>query len=274
MSSIEDNKYDIETFSPVHRVYKIIKTIRDNKGYPESKKGEDYFKTFFDWCAKINHWPSYDESMNSVFAALSERAKKNEECITNYQLNAVTCKYKAYGKFSQTIPIELLSSLCVPIIIANKQGLQIQQLMGKIRYDPSGLLDFYNIWFNMPVYKYAPISDNMIEQGMYETISRNHQGAMREMSNRMFSVAVTKALTEDGCFKCPLAGNGCPRRTEKCSEFINFKSVLKNCKGCIFRLFDIKTFQGRSIWGGNFPDCMLLNYLIDNNYNLKNLQLL
>lgn len=271
MSSIENKKYDIEVFSPVHRIYKIIKTIRDNGGYPESKTDEDFFKTFFDWCAEINYWPSYEESMRSVIRALTKRAVQQKECIPNYQKNAIICKDKAYGKFSQSLPMELLSKLSVPLVISNERGLEVLQLMGNLQYNTAGLLDFYHIWFNMPVRRYIPISDKMFKKELYGAILNNHQGAIREILNRIFSVAVTKTLTEDGCFKCPLAENGCHRRTEKCKEFEKFACNLQSCKNYVFRSEKSKSFEGDN-GKGNFLDCMFLNYLVDYSYNLNNLK--
>lgn len=271
MSSVKYKKYSIEVFSPVHRIFKIIKTIRDNNGYPNAKTGEDFFITFFNWCAAINHWPTYEESMGSVFSVLTQRAEQGKECITNYQATAIIQKNNAYGKFSQALPIEWLSKLCLPLIISNKHGLEIMQLMGNCRYAPSGLLDFYQIWFNMPVHKYTPINKEMPLGQLYEAIFNNQKGAIREILSRLFSKAAANALTEDGYFKCPLAENGCIRRTEQCEKFKSFTSVLQNCKNYVFRCGNQKSFENDS-GRGNFPDCMFLNYLYDYKYNLNKLK--
>lgn len=270
MSSIDNGRYDMEVFSPVHRIYKIIKTVRNNNGYPDAKTGEDFFKTFFNWCSELNNWPSYEETMGHVYSELCQRAELGKECITNFQTNAIIHKDNTYGKFSQLVPIECLSKLCLPLIISNKQGLEILQLMGDLHMNPSGLLDFYQIWFNMPVYKYTPTSEQMPKSDIYKAIMNNQKGAIREILNRLFSKAATNALTEHGCFKCPLAEHGCKRKTESCEEFKKFSDVLNNCKKIILRIGEYKSFQGDNGLG-NFPDCMFLNYLVDYKYNLKNL---
>lgn len=81
MDSLQKNIYDADVFSPVHRFYKIIKAIRDNGGYPDSINGEDYFETFFKFVASKNHWPSYEETFNSMCTMLAQRAKEGKEAI-------------------------------------------------------------------------------------------------------------------------------------------------------------------------------------------------
>ena len=270
MGSIQRSHYDKDAFSPVHRFYKIIKTIRDNHGYPDAIQGEDFFITFHDWCARLNNWPTFEESLGSIAKGLIERAKMGEECITNFQIKALREKVRNYGKFVQQTPMEILSLLGLPVIFSNEDGLQVEQLLGNVHYNPSGLLTFYNVWFKTAINKYIKTEDNTPPKEFYSAIMNNQIGAIREILSRLFSKAAGKAFIYDGCFRCPLANNGCPRATEECNEFRNVNDVISKCEDRVFRMGDIHFYQENE--SGNTPDCMFLNYLLDYNYDLKSIK--
>ena len=269
MGSIQRGIYNKDVFSPVHRYYKIIKTIRDNNGYPDAKPGEDFFITFHDWCAKINNWPSFEKSLGTVANSLIERAQTGGECITNFQIKALGTKVQHYGKFVQQTPLDNLSMLGLPIIFSNDDGLQVEQLFGNLHYNPSGLLTFYNVWFKTGINKYMKTDENTPSNEFYSAIMNNQIGAIREILSRLFSNAAGKAFIYDGCLRCPLARNGCPRATEECNEFRNFDNVISTCENLIFRIGDRHFYQENA--SGNTPDCMFLNYLLDYKYNLKSI---
>lgn len=271
MSSVTSGKYDKEVFSPVHRFYKILKNIREYGGFPDAVDGEKFFITFYNWAAKQNNWPSYQESSNSIISMLNERANKGEEAITNYQLLAVYHKNLSYGRFAQDIPTNILSMLNLPLLVQTSGKLSVLQLMNNFVCDVSNTLDFYQVMFGTEtVIKFKQLNQKMDQKEAFETIFMNSQAAIREILNRLFSEAAFRAYAYNGIFSCPLCKMGCPCATEGCKEFKLFDSVFENCEKKILRFGPIKSYLKDG--GGNIEDCMFFNYLLDYKYNINKIQ--
>lgn len=260
------NHQKIEHFSPVHRLYLIIKAIRDSNGYPNAVEGEDFFRTFHNWVAEKYGWPSFDDTLHSVTNYLGIRAQQSQEVITNYQSKALLYKYKHFGLFSQSVPIEIMSSLQIPLIINNSRGLLFEQILGNAIFPFAHLINIYHSYFGK-VEKYIP-NDNIesMTDKLYN-ITNNNIGALREIVNRLFSSAAINKYMYNGTFKCPFCQYECHRATPICESFNDFNNVLKNCEKKIFRMGkDLHYYMQNG--GGNVEDCMFYNYLLGNNYNI------
>lgn len=267
LSTIMEHKYEKEVFSPVHRFYKIIKNIRDYGGYPDAVQGEDFFSTFFNWCAEQNGWPTYQETYDSIVSMLAERAYVSHEAITNYQLNAVYHKNIQYGKDAQNIPLEILATHFLPLMIRSKNRLLVLQMMNNAIFDVSLGKDFYQTMFETEkVTKYKPLTRDMGQDEIMEQAFLNGQASLREILYRLFSGAALNAYIYDGVFSCPLHRMGCPTVCDRCQEFKNFDNVFDNCQKKIFRFSTIKAYYPNG--DGNIPDCMFFNYLLDYKYNI------
>lgn len=270
MSSVTKKEYDKEVFSPVHRFYKILKNIRDFHGYPDAVPGEDFFITFFNWVAKQNGWPTYQETHDSILSMLYKRASYGKEAITNYQFCAVHNKNMHYGRFVHDIPFETLSFFNLPLLVRIKNRLVIIQFMNKMIVDNS-VVDFYQIMFGTEnVIKYKDLTPDMDKNEFFETVFNNGHAALREILYRLFSNAAYKAFVEKGKFSCPLHELGCPCSVEKCKSFTHFKNVFDRCELKIFRSGSEKAYLHNGF--GNVPDCMFFNYLIDYKYNINVIQ--
>ncbi len=271
MGAIQNNTYDKEVFSPVHRFYKIIKTIRDNGGCPNSVEGEDYMETFFNFVADRNHWPSYEETFKSMVSALIPRAKQNGEVWSAYQLNAICNKKSNYRVYAQDIPYNLLNKWCLPLVLGNEKGLFVNESFGSgFHWNPSGLIDFYHTYFCKEIKKHEYCCTAANIQEALARCSDNHQGAVREIICRLFSNAVYRAYFNKGKYECPFYKNGCPYSTSECRCFSDFRDVIGNCKKSILRLPNVQMLLDNE--EGNFPDCMFLNYLYDCGFNKKKQQ--
>lgn len=268
MDSLQKNIYDADVFSPVHRFYKIIKTIRDNGGYPDSINGEDYFETFFKFVASKNHWPSYEETFNSMCTMLAQRAKEGKEAIINYQLAAILNKKSEFCRFMQYTPYVFLKKLCLPLIVNNHKGLSVNYYFSNgIDIDLSGRTDFFTRYFcKTPIKKYEFVYSALSEQEAMERVINNSDAAIREIIHRLFSNASYSAYYNKGKYECPFYNIGCPYSKKECRCFTSFDSATQNCKQRILRLPELQTILDKE--EGNFPDCMFLNFLLDNDYNI------
>lgn len=270
MSTVTKGKYSKEVFSPVHRFYKIMKNVRDFGGYPDAIPGEDFFITFFDWCAKQNGWPTYQETYESIISMLYQRASQGHESITNFQLSAVYGKNTRYGRYAQDLPFTTLSINNLPLLLRSEHRFVIQQTFNNNVIDMS-FTDFYQVMFGTEeVKKYKALTPEMDFHEAYETVFNNGQAAIREILYRLFSGAAFNAYIYKGKFSCPLHKMGCPCSVEKCGSFVHFDDVFGRCEKKILRFGPIKSYQPDG--GGNIPDCMFFNYLIDYKYNIKTIE--
>lgn len=271
MSNITKGKYSIEVFSPVHRFYRILKCIREYGGYPDAKKGEDFFITFIDWIAGINDWPSYKETLESLAIMLYRRGSEGKEAITNHQMVALYYKNQNFGVFAQDFPINIFLHLNLPLVIRSNGKLQIIQfLMDNSILNFPNNSDFYDFMFRHSYPKYKPIITGMDAPEMINTVFNNGQASIIEILNRLQSRAAFDAYIKKGYFCCPFHQNGCPNRSLKCGNFIAFEEAIVNCKKRITRFGEMKSFN--QYGGGNVEDCIFLNYLIDYNYNTDKLR--
>lgn len=263
MTEVVMNHKSIETFSPVHRFYLILKAIREYGGYPDAVPGEDFFKTFHNWISSKYGWLSFDETFYSVSGTLYSRAEANQEVITNFQLTALSHKFEHWGRFVQKAPIDIIASFGLPIILHNQNYFIFNQILGNTIIPSAGLLNIYSSYFGS-IDKYESYSGfkNFAEQ--MPILTKNNRGALREIVNRLFSSSVFKGLSRDGVFVCPFCKHGCPRATPSCKSFSNFTEILANCQKLIFRTGTKKFYCADNY--GNSPDCMFYNYLLDNNY--------
>lgn len=268
MNSLQKEMYDKDVFSPVHRFYKIIKTIRDNGGYPNSIKGEDYFETFFKFVASQNHWPSYEETFYSMSTMLAHRAKVGKEAIINYQLAAILNKKSEYCKFMQYTPYIFLKNNCLPLIVNNHRGLSVNYYFSNgVNIDLSGRTDFYTRYFcQTPIKEYEFVYSASNKQEAMERVTNNCEAAIREIIHRILSNASYSTYYNKGKYECPFYNIGCPYSKKDCRCFTSFADVTQNCKQRILRLPGLQTILDKEV--GNFPDCMFLNFLLDNDFNI------
>jgi len=271
MSSVTNGEYDKEVFSPVHRFYRILKNIRDFGGYPDAVPGEDFFITFFNWCAEQNGWPSYQLTYDSILSMLAKRAMKGQEAITNYQFNAVYRKNTHYGKYAQYKPVDTLTIHNLPLIVRSNERIMILQMMNAGVFDVSPDSDFYQVMFGTEeIIKFKPLTNEMDQSEMMKTVFQNGRAAIREILFRLFSGAAMEAYVYKGVFLCPLCEMGCPRACGNCEKFQTFDTVFENCQKNVLRFGPIKSY--RPDGDGNIPDCMFFNYLLDYKFNILKIE--
>lgn len=266
MTEVYDHQRNIEEFSPVHRFYLIIKAIRENNGYPEAVKGEDFFKTFHDWVSNIYGWLSFEETYNSISYFLYKRAEESKEVIVNFQLTALYHKHKDFKRFIQKQPLDVISSLGLPVIINNSKGFIFNQFIGNFIYSSAGLIDCYSSFFG-DIVKYQTYSLEETSADKISIIMNNNKGALREIVNRLFSSATINKYLNKGVWRCPFSQYGCIRASQACDSFENFIEILTKCEYKILRTREYKSYLPNG--GGNVKDCMFYNYILDNNYNFK-----
>ncbi|MBQ9312133.1 MAG: hypothetical protein IJ213_03705 [Bacteroidales bacterium] len=264
-TSLENKDYDIETFSPVHRFYKILKNINHFKSIPEKKEGEDFFKTFYNWCAEQNNWPTYDVVFRSMGTYLFGRAIRGGESVPHYQWTAIRARDENYKSFVQLPPLEqIMKYIQSPIIIVNKMGVNIHRYISSIHI-PSKPKDFYTIFFAENIKKYEIMegnTDHIIEKSI-----NNSDAMIRECLFRLFSESIVKTYTK-GYFHCPLHKIGCSKAKKNCEKFYKFREILEGMQKNILRTSYGNFMQGNN--NGNTEDCMFYNYLLDKEYkNIK-----
>lgn len=96
LKTTDESKYKEEDFCPSLRFYKTIKVVRDNYGFPPAKNDEDFYITFHNWVSEQLGWPSYEETYQSIDAALMERFNRSGENMITEQLNGILIKKNHY----------------------------------------------------------------------------------------------------------------------------------------------------------------------------------
>lgn len=256
------NKKDIKQFSPVHRFYLIIKAIRDNEGYPDSVPGDNYFKTFYNWVAEKYEWLQYDETYESIKTYLSKRISNSNEVLINYQHTLTSYKHDNFIYFYQSQPENIMRQFALPLIVMSENGLIFYQYYGELTYCPTGLISVYDSFFGT-INRYECYSN--IESSLLSTILNNQKSAFREIICRLFSTQVRKKHMDSGVYSCPFGDNICPRASQNCCRFTEFKEIFSNCKKIVFRGDNGNYLCNNELYCNTY-DCMFYNYLLDINY--------
>lgn len=156
----------------------------------------------------------------------------------------------------------------MPLIVNNHKGLSINYYFSNgVDIDLSGWTDFFTRYFcKTPIKKYEFVCSASNEQEAMERVINNSEAAIREIIHRLLSNASYSAYYNKGKYECPFYNIGCPYSKKECRCFTSFDDVTQNCKQRILRLPELQAILDKE--EGNFPDCMFLNFLLDNDYNI------
>lgn len=262
LEQVTTEKVSKEFFSPVHRFYKVIKTIRDNGGFPDAVEGIPFYFTFFNWVANQNGWPIYEKTFNRILSSLSYRFEKYHEAVTSLQTRVLSKKLHGNPHHFFAPPAYLAFVCGLPLISRNAKQLELVHVLGNMIKESTGLADMYHTYF-------GEIRKANIEKDM-EAIVMNGVAMLRETACRIMSHCVQQALLRKGVFRCPFGESDCPMSNKKCKQINDIFSVGEYCKLLILRSEKVKMLLTEEL--GNMPNCMLLNYLLDYNYNIQNIK--
>lgn len=269
VNQVKGGRYDVNVFCPPMRFYKIIQTIHDNGGFPEKTEGEDFFITFHNWVSEKNNWPSFEDTYKTHLSTLYERVSKGQENYINDQLNSIMLKKERYDAFIFSDPVYVLQYLGASIVFSCDQGLETIFLLGNTRHNPTGLLDLYHEYFgNQKIEKHQSICESDSLEDMLEKRMTNCRSAIRESVCRLLSSEVINAYLNNGFFRCPIGEVSCPYRNSKCNHLTDLNKTKVFCRMIITRNSKGKAFHP-DMNIGNYPDCMLYNYLLDYNYKIE-----
>ena len=267
------NGQDMKVFSPVYRFYKILDTINLDPAFLfETVEGEDFCITFFNHIAKENGWINYEKTVSTMSYSIENRAQLNHEVIVHYQLNLWREKIKSPKHFIHKIPIHIINQFSLPLLIQQDWGINIEFHMGNFIQDQSTVTDFYTEYFRSDIKKYEFLEGSNDNKEILTKIFHNSHGAIREIVNRLFAADVRQAYIRNNEYRCPLAKGGCQNCCPQCASFKSFCEVTSNCNNEILRYDKFNGYK-RYIGGGmgNTPDCMYLNYMLDNGFDINNL---
>ncbi len=270
IENVINGKYRKETFCPPLRFYKILKTIREYGGFPNATENENFFITFNNWIAQENGWPSYEDTANSMIKSLIERKLRWEENITNIQLNSTLDRNKNPYSYIFAPPTLTLKRLKQSILFCN--NLKFEVFFYENSEEPFWMpfVNFQSEFFSGGIpHKFQLILEKDSENTKHLKRRFNNLGIVREIIHRQLSHTVTNAFLYDGIFKCPCNKNTCPFFCQKCKALRDIDDVRNFCPISILR-----TGQGKFVkkaGEGNYPHCMLYNYILDFNYNLSKL---
>lgn len=267
IKQVQEGK-NMNEFSPSYRFFKILDTIKKNPDFLfKSVEGEDYCITFFNYVAADNGWLNYDETNSTMIYSLQHRASLNDEVIVHYQMNLWIEKNKDIKHFIHKLPIHIINRYALPLLIQQDMGINIEFHMGNLIQDESTLTDFYTEYFRSDIKKYQCLEGSKDDKEIMSKIYHNCHGAIREIVNRLFAADLREAQTKNKEYRCPLANGGCQNRCGNCSSFKSFDQATVNCSNKILRTHKFKLFVENG--NGNEPDCMYLNYMLDNGFNIN-----
>ena len=265
--NLKNGKYKKEDFSPVHRFYKIIQDIRDNKGYPDNKEGEEsFFITFFDWIAEKNNWPTYEETIVSQASMIKDRS--NTEAIVHFQKWALAHKLDSFGKIVLGSPVQILQDIGLPLILRTNGKLVIKKYYMFVMNDVKAPSDFYDVYLKKEVPRFTPFIPGVDRSKPDEMYSYQADVYCFEILERILQKAAVDSFVHKRYFSCPLYDqNCCPNRSIRCECFNDFRTVMKNCKKRIMYFNHSKIYLPNG--GGDIEDCMFLNYMINHEFYIN-----
>ena len=203
-SLIDDGRYCIEDFSPVHRFLMTLHIIRKNQGFPNAVPGEPFYKTLFNMIAKhpSAKWLDYEGTISSWEYFFNKVKKQTGDTSAGYRHRMFRHKFSKHHKFFLNTPSEILRQTAIPLLsLVRGGGLKIIRQLGDCNIPYEGLFDAYEL-YHMPYVdwkEYPDISD--VNEAIKQEFEHG-ESLMREVVYRIISHNISEALIYGTKFTC------------------------------------------------------------------------
>lgn len=241
-----DSNFEVpEACLPPMRFVRALETLKENAGFPDAVEGTDFYITLYDFFAKRNGWPLFQQTYESWHGFLRHRTKQGFMVSDGYRLLAAAFKGSLPTQMITRLPGELLYRMGVPVLIkyngqsggavleyafsflaahAFETFSVLETSSGSPLQDPYIIMkDFRNTW-----------SLESFEQAIQTEMDRswNYQASftfLREILCRIIAKEFFKAVESKSCFSCPMAGLHCQSKRVSCRSLKKLTNLPLRC---------------------------------------------
>ncbi len=200
---MEDGKYCIEDFSPVHRFLLAMHIIKENNGFPDAKPEEPFYITLFNMIAKhpLANWLDYENTIGFWTVFFDKALNATGDTSVGYRYRMFRHKFSKFHKFFLNIPSIILKETATPLFsLVRGGGLKILRQFGSTNVPYEGLFDVYEL-YKMPFVQWMENEyDN--EKEFFRQEVEHGKSLMREVVYRMISHNISDSLMWKHEFTC------------------------------------------------------------------------
>lgn len=244
---------------PYMRFYRILLTIIENDGYPDAVEGEDFYITFFDFIARSNGWPTFQETFDGWSRWIAERMSEGFMVSDGYRMICANYKKEYANELIAGPPGSFFLRTGIPALVRYYKrnnsifeyerifGMNAVKVLSSRSFDSS--FDPYKVMTN-PEY-----SNNW---SAVDFISEIHKSGvpwavragitfLREIICRILSKEFYSAVLDKECLCCPLADLRCKKKDDDCHCLKSFEK-LPNCYSLAIWLEESGLQPGSFYW--------------------------
>lgn len=227
---------------PYIRFMCIVETLIQNKGYPDAIEGEDFYVTLFDFIARCNGWPTFQETNDGWCFFLGKFMERGFMVSDGYRMFGLEYKKNNANKVVCEPPGIFLRENYIPVLVRyykrNDSFFEYVCLnhIGNLVYMDSSpinpLRDPYEIM------KQEVFCNTWNAESFFDEISKKtgslwplqtHPAFLREIFCRIISKEFCSAVKENTPFFCPLVNLRCLSKTDSCCCLNNFTKLPEHC---------------------------------------------
>lgn len=231
---------------PYERFRGILQTIEKNNGYPDAVEGEDYYITLFDFIARRNGWPTFQETMDGWCSWIAERMVDGFMVSDGYRMICANYKKEHANELLVAPPASFFCRTGIPVLVryygdehslfeyVRLFGTNPVNVLSSKGFDP--FVDPYNIMINPENRNDWSASDFIMEMhksGAPWTV-RAGNIFMREIICRIFSKEFYASVHKEKCFCCPLVDLHCETKKDNCTYLKRLVKLPDKCSLAIW----------------------------------------
>lgn len=264
----KDKDRSIEEFSPVHRFYKVLKTIVSYGGFPPAKDKEKWYFTYFEWVSNFCGWMSYQDMKESHLELLGYRYGSNREAAVFMTYMGIVCKDENYAYILHA-PEILMGNINAPIFIRDLSQNTIVITGPNAMWHTTAAPGYIMYFYNWPK-KHQMITKVDTVSQRYDKMHDNNLAFYFEALHRAMMHELLEGMMYQGYFSCPLSAHDCPYCHTSCYRMNSIFSSASYCENKVLIINNLTRILEKPY--GNFPNCVLLNLALKNRFNLKNMK--
>lgn len=225
-----EKDYEVPEYSlPYVRFIRIVQTLARNNGFPDAVEGEDFYITLFDFIARRNGWPTFQETYEGWCRFLADRMYQGFMISDAYRMICAEYKKNHANELIAAPPGIFFIRTGIPVLVryykgndsffeyVRISGFGQMTVMDNQPFSP--LKDPYEIMTNSAYRNPWSANTFFAEMGKKEGALWTFRAGdtfLREIFCRILSKEFYRAVQQKSCLSCPLADLRCLAKTDEC----------------------------------------------------------
>lgn len=231
-----------EYYFPYIRFVRIEQTLVSNKGFPDALEGEDFYITLYNFIARDNGWPAFEDTCEGWCRYFADRMYRGFMVSDGYRMICTEYKKNHANELLAAPPGSFFIRTGIPVLVRyykkKESFFEFVQIFGLGQMTVmdnhlcSPVKDPYVIMTD-PEYRNSWTADAFFEEmGKKEGALWTFRVGctfLREIFCRILAKEFYRAVQEKSCFSCPLAEIRCLAKTDECHCLKNLTVLPDHC---------------------------------------------